>query len=83
MGLWAWLKSKYTVIVNRKSLQPCMHACRPAGRVHAMHKNEIMTVTPLLNDELRGIVPALGRLESGCCGRGGASGQDAGQENAT
>ena len=50
MGLWAWLKSKYIVIVNRKTLQPCMRACRPAGRVHAMHKNEIMTLSGRVSD---------------------------------
>ena len=25
MGLWAWLKSKNTVIQEQKTLQPCMH----------------------------------------------------------
>ena len=33
VGLGAWLKSKFILTVNRKTLQPCIHTCRPAGRV--------------------------------------------------
>ena len=61
VGLWAWQKSKYTVIVNRKNsaaMHACMQACRPGMQPR------FMTVTSPLNDELWRIVLALGRLES-------------------
>ena len=48
-----------------------------------MHKNEIMTVTPPLNDELRRIVLALGRLESWVLWQGGLRVRTLEQENAT
>ena len=34
VGLWAWQKSKYTVIVNRTNgaaMHACMEACRPGS----------------------------------------------------